>query len=276
MSIAASLVPDPEALFEEARRRQRRRQVRLLALAGAALAVGLAAYLVLAVTAHSSATGGSGVAAVAAAPRTRLVVVLVDVSGSMKATDVAPNRLVATQHALRLFLGRLAPDVKVAIVAFSDSAEVIAPPTTSRPVLLAALAKLTPISGTALGEGLVRAVDLATATLVREGVKPTHAGKLPAALVLVSDGAQNRGTVTPGQAARHALAAGVVIDGIALGTKNGRVKFGYGSYTNSVPVPPDPSEVQTVDGIAHGSTFLAPDGASLDNALVRLASGFNG
>jgi Ca-activated chloride channel family protein len=275
MSIAASLVADPEALFEEARRRQRRRQVRLLALAGAALAVGLAAYLVLAVTAHSSATGSRGAGAVAAAPRTRLVVVLVDVSGSMKATDVGPNRLVATRHGLRLFLGRLSPDVKVAIVAFSNSTEVIAPPTTNRQTLLAALAKLTPISGTALGDGLLRAVDLATATLARDGVKPTHAGKLPAALVLVSDGAQNRGTVTPAQAARHAAAAGVVIDGIALGTKNGAVKFGYGSSTNSVPVPPDPSEVRAVDGIAHGSTFLAPDAAALDNALVSLASEFN-
>src|SRR5579862_5986173 len=120
MAVVSPLVADPEALFQEARQRQRRRQLRLTALAAFAVVVGLGVYAVLAVTAHSSGTGSRAAGAIVAAPKTRLVVVLVDVSGSMRATDVAPNRLDAARQAIRLFLDRLSPRIEVALVAFSD------------------------------------------------------------------------------------------------------------------------------------------------------------
>ncbi len=265
---------EAEALFEEARRRQRRRRTRIAVVALAALAAGIAVYSVFAVTARSSGAGAGAGGRAGAVPHTRLVVVLVDVSGSMRATDVAPTRLDAARRAIRLFLDRLSPGIQVALMTFSDDARVVAAPTSDRKALLAALQTLGPLSGTALGDGLTSAVDLTASTLARHGIGRSTDGPLQAAVVLVSDGAQNRGTATPAAAARAAKAKGVTIDGIALGTKTGSVSFGVGGNysTTKVPVPPDPRDVRMVDEVTHGSTFIAPDAASLARAFTTLAA----
>src|SRR5579862_9010873 len=91
---------ETEALFEEARRRQRQRRTRIAAVALGALAAGIGIYAIFAVTARSSGTSAGAAGGAVAVPHTRLVVVLVDVSGSMRANDVAPTRLDATEHAI--------------------------------------------------------------------------------------------------------------------------------------------------------------------------------
>src|SRR5579884_1743987 len=121
------------------------------------------------------------------------IVFLVDVSGSMAASDVEPTRLSAAVNAMHSFLLRLPPRSKVGLVAFSAEPEVLVRPTRDRALLAEALSYLAPESGTALGDGLAAAVRLAVSSLARDGVRRVPGQYLPAAIVLESDGAQNRG-----------------------------------------------------------------------------------
>ncbi len=87
------------------------------------------------------------------------IILAMDVSGSMRATDVKPNRLVASQNAAKAFLADLPRHVRVGVVAFAGTAAVVQPPTLSRPDLTAAIDKFQLQHGTAIGNGI--AVSLA-------------------------------------------------------------------------------------------------------------------
>jgi Ca-activated chloride channel family protein len=162
------------------------------------------------------------------------IVLVVDVSGSMRATDVKPSRLDAAVQAMETFVQKLPKNVKIGLVAFSSTAEVLNGPTTDRTAIMNGLGYLSPEAGTALGDGLMTGVRLAVRSLAARGVRFENGRFLPAAIVLESDGAQNRGTVTPLQAAKYAKQHGIRIYGVALGTPHGTVDFGYGLYTNKI------------------------------------------
>jgi Ca-activated chloride channel family protein len=200
------------------------------------------------------------------------VVLLVDVSGSMRANDVQPSRLDAAVEAMRTFLGKVPKRVKVGLVAFSSSAEVLSAPTTDRETVNEGLGFLAPEAGTALGDGLKTAVQLVVSSLAKEGVQRDPVHGLPAAIVLESDGAQNRGQTTPIQAAELAKKAGIRVYGVALGTPNGKVQFGFGLYQNSIPVPPDPATVRAVSRITGGTSFTARDSDRLTTVYRDLGS----
>ena len=94
--------------------------------------------------------------AVISLPTTQETIILaMDVSGSMRATDVKPSRLVAPQNAAKAFLGRTARNIKVGIVAFAGSAQVVQPPTLSREDLVAAIDKFQMQRATAIGSAIV-------------------------------------------------------------------------------------------------------------------------
>src|SRR5581483_6207754 len=95
---------------------------------------------------------------------------------------------------------------------------------------------------------------------------------LPAAIVLESDGAQNRGTATPQQAASYAKKHGIRVYGVALGTPNGKVVFGFGVYQNSIPVPPDPATVRYVSRATGGQSFTAENAKNLISIYKTLGS----
>jgi Ca-activated chloride channel family protein len=174
------------------------------------------------------------------------VIFLADVSGSMRADDVKPSRLTPTQAAMQTFLGRLPKQVAVGLVSFSTSAEVVLSPTTDRGAARSAIEGLYPEAGTALGAGVDTAVKLAVNSLRTHGIRARPGHPLPAVVLLESDGAQNRGPLTPAQAASRAKAAGIRVDGVSLGTPDGAVAIGYGPSANSVPVPPDPATVAAI------------------------------
>jgi Ca-activated chloride channel family protein len=88
------------------------------------------------------------------------VVLLVDVSGSMRASDVKPTRIGAAQHAMDVFAGKVPKSVKIGLVSFSTGPDVLVPPTTDRDVLLEGIDLLSPNGGTALGDGLGVAVTV--------------------------------------------------------------------------------------------------------------------
>jgi Ca-activated chloride channel homolog len=200
------------------------------------------------------------------------VIFLVDVSGSMRANDVEPTRLDAAVSAMRTFLDRLPPKFKVGLVAFSSQPEVLAAPTRDRQLVRDALGYLTPEAGTALGDGLQAAVRLAVSSLAADGVQRTPGQYLPAVIVLESDGAQNRGYLQPLQAAQLAKAAGVRVYGVALGTPNGVVSFGFGLYINSIPVPPDPATVRLISSVTGGKAYTAQTANRLNDIYKTLGS----
>jgi Ca-activated chloride channel family protein len=216
----------------------------------------------------SDAGGGTA----AAVPKTRTVVLLVDVSGSMAATDVRPTRLEAMVRATRTFLDRLPKDVEVGIVAFSTSPQVELEPTTDRTAVTEALGRLGPMAGTDLGDGLAAATTLAEDTLRHDGVRVAPGHTAPAVIVLESDGAQNRGTLLPGQGALVAKRAGIRVYGIALGTPGGSVSFGASNSANTVPVPPDPATVRTITHVTHGRAFTARSAAQLAAVYGSIAA----
>jgi Ca-activated chloride channel family protein len=200
------------------------------------------------------------------------VVLLVDVSGSMRADDVEPTRLDAAVSAMRGFLDRLPQRFKVGLVAFSSEPEVLQPPTRDRQSVLDALGYLQPEAGTAIGDGLHVAVRQALASLASDGVQRKPKEPLPAAIVLLSDGAQNRGQLQPLQAAAEARKAGIKVYGVALGTPDGVVSFGFGLFVNSIPVPPDPQTIRAISRVTGGKSFTAQTASKLSSIYGTLGS----
>jgi len=262
---------DPEALIEEAKHHQRERRLRLALLVALVIVAAAGAYAAFAGgTKPSAGLTGSHVPLVTAANPT--VVLLVDVSGSMASGDIKPTRIVAVKAALRDLIVRLPKQSKVGLIAFSSTVQVNATPTRDRKAILTALSQLSPESGTALGAGLAAAVKLAVHSLDRDGVHRQSGQPLPAAIVLASDGAQNRGPLSPSAAAELAKAAGVRVDGVALGTPEGTVAYGDSTYRESIPVPPDPKTVQLIARLTGGRSFVAETSGRLDGIYRELGS----
>ena len=265
---------DPEMLFAEARRHRRHRWLKLAAAAAAVLAAGAGAYSVAGGgTGHLSTVHVLKNGVLTSVPQ-QTVVFLVDVSGSMRATDIRPTRLAATVAAMQTFLDRLPARFEVGLVSFSTTAKVVEAPTRNRPLLRQALSTLSPVSGTSLGDGLAAAVKLTVASLAQEGIRRAPGNDLPAVIILESDGAQNRGAITPLQAALQAKAAGIRVDGVALGTPGGSVTFGYGIYAkyHPIPVPPDPQTVAQIARVTGGEPFTAPSSNRLGTIFRTLGS----
>jgi Ca-activated chloride channel homolog len=200
------------------------------------------------------------------------VILVVDVSGSMRASDVEPTRLDAAVGAMRTFLEKLPPEFKVGLVSFSSEPEVLSAPTRDRQLVRETLGYLMPEAGTAIGDGLQVAVRLVQGSMARAGVVRRPGKPLPAAIVLMSDGAQNRGFLQPLQAARNAKAAGIKVYTVALGTPGGVVSFGFGLYINSIPVPPDPATMRLIANTTGGSTYSARSSERLSDIYKSLGS----
>ena len=202
------------------------------------------------------------------------VVLVVDVSGSMRATDVKPTRLAAAKRAMRSFLDRAPDTLRVGVVAFSDEAQVIVSPTAERESLVQGIELLGPGFGTALGDALARAVDLArTATGETGRTAPSpvkdEEGRSLASILLLSDGAQTRGLLSPGQGAQRAQTAGIPVFTIALGTDEGTILAGPPGQEQLIPVPPDR---ETLSAIAEYTGAEAFDAESAD-AVEKVYSG---
>ena len=193
-------------------------------------------------------------------PRNRAVVMLViDVSESMVATDVAPNRLAAAKDAGKRFADELTPGINLGLVEFAGTATLLMSPTTDRDAVKAAIDTLQPAERTATGEGIFTALQAIAATT---GVLGGGDGPPPARIVLESDGKETvpsepegpRGAFTAAHAAKD---QGVEISTISFGTPDGTVKIN----DQDIPVPVDDSTLQTISEISGGQAFHA---ASLD------------
>src|SRR5215208_4610570 len=162
-------------------------------------------------------------AAVDVARERASVVLVVDTSGSMRADDVKPTRLDAAREALLSFVDKLPKRFRVGLVQFSETPQVLVEPTEDRELFRQSVDFLFPGRGTALGDGLVTGVRLATDAVAEdpESAAPTQPGRTPspaAAIVLLSDGAQTTGLAEPLDAADAARRAGIHVYTVALGT----------------------------------------------------------
>ena len=209
---------------------------------------------------------------VLAAPVDRATVVLVvDVSVSMNAVDVAPSRLEAARAAIRKFVDRVPSQVRVGLIAFSDDPVVLASPTTDREELRAGIAALTPGYGTAIGDAVARGVELVQLSTGEAGAtsgEPKKSG----AVVLLSDGSQTRGILEPTQGADIARQAGIPVHTIALGTLQGTVTINRGGIDIVVPVPPDRQTLAQIAEMTGGTTFEATDADRLAAVYKQLGS----
>src|SRR5205085_2357755 len=146
------------------------------------------------------------------------------------------------------------PQFAVGIIAFSTEPNVVAPVTTDRSVTRAAINYLLPEGGTAIGDAIDAAVRLARN--VRRPLEKSADARAPtASILLMSDGAQRSGVLTPEDGAREAKTAGLRIYTVALGTPEGTVGFGFGAFQQTVPVPPDPDTLRRIAQITGGEFF---------------------
>jgi Ca-activated chloride channel family protein len=172
----------------------------------------------------------------------RTIMLAMDVSGSMRATDVKPNRIIASQEAAKTFVNALPRDVKVGIVSFAGTAAVVQAPTTSREDIIAAIDRFQLQRGTATGSGIV--LSLATLfpddeieiaqitgqrlmpkplgdTKPKKEFKPVEPGSYgSAAIIMLTDGQRTTGP-DPLDAAKMAAQRGVRVYTVGVGTTSG-------------------------------------------------------
>ncbi|MBS9532273.1 VWA domain-containing protein [Mycobacterium sp. M1] len=189
-------------------------------------------------------------------PRNRAVVMLViDVSQSMRATDVAPSRLVAAQEAGKQFADELTPGINLGLIAYAGTATVLVSPTTNREATKSAIDRLQLADRTATGEGIFTALQaIATVGAVIGGGDTPP----PARIVLESDGKETvpsnpdnpKGAFT---AARTAKDQGVPISTISFGTPYGYVEINE----QRQPVPVDDDSLKKIADLSGGTAYTA-------------------
>jgi Ca-activated chloride channel homolog len=214
------------------------------------------------------------------------VVLVMDVSGSMKAVDVEPTRLDAAKDSALTLVDNLPAKFQVALISFSNNVRTIVPPTTDRELIKQGLETLLADRGTAMGDAIVQAVDLAApveapdglAPQATPGARPTPAPAnrdqdKPAIIVLLSDGANSTGTADPIEAAYEAQGRGIPIYTIALGTQSGVVEVpDQQGRIRRVQVPPDEETLKEIADITEGKFFAAPTADDLESVWEDLGS----
>jgi Ca-activated chloride channel homolog len=177
------------------------------------------------------------------------VVLTMDVSLSMEADDVDPDRITAAKSTAKGFLTQLPPAFQVSLVSFARYADVVVPPTVNRRQVTKAIDRLQLAEYTATGDGIYAALDVVKQSL---GTTDAPSGKLPAMIVLISDGHRTAGR-SQVSAAWAAEAQGVPIYTVALGTEGGII-FNNGQ---PVSVPVEIDQLQQIADISGGKAYAA-------------------
>lgn len=199
--------------------------------------------------------------AVIAVPRDQAAVMLVlDVSGSMTADDLAPNRMEAAREAALAFVDALPDGTQVGVVSFSTQAAVQAPLTRDHQQVQRAIITLDPGGGTAIGDGLNLALD----QLAQR--PPNSAGEpAPARVIVLSDGESSLGA-EPLAAAEQAAVAQVPVDTVGIGQRGRTV------YVGDQPVRLDEATLQAMAETTGGSYFYAAESNDLARIYADLGS----
>ena len=213
------------------------------------------------------------------------VILAMDVSGSMRATDVEPNRITASQTAAKQFIADQPGSAKIGIVTFAGTAALVQPPTQNKEDLIAAIDRMQLQRATAIGSGILvslkaifpdvefdlrgsnprpesqrgaRALDPSKADK-KDPTKPVPPGSYnAAAIILLTDGQTTTGP-DPIEAARMAADRGVKVFTVGVGTPNGEV-IGFEGWSMRVRL--DEEALKTIANITRGEYFYA--GSAID------------
>jgi len=187
------------------------------------------------------------------------VVVAIDTSLSMQATDVAPDRLTAARQAAAAFVQRLPPRFAVGLVSFSGSASVVVAPTEDHAAVAQAAQSIALGPSTAIGEAVFVSLAAIASMPASDGPRP------PARIVLLTDGTNTVGRPV-GVAAAAASAAGVPVSTISFGTPDGVVRV----QGQSVRVPVDTVAMSDLARATGGSAFTAESGDQLASVYADI------
>jgi Ca-activated chloride channel family protein len=208
---------------------------------------------------------------VAAVRHEATVMLVTDTSGSMLATDIKPTRLAAAQAAGRTFTQKIPDEFRVGLVGISTRPQELVAPTTDHARVVAAINALKVSGATAMGDALKLAIDSARVP-VPDGLGGNR--RLPAAIVLLSDGASTRGS-DPIDVAAQAKKLKIPIYTVALGTKNGVLVHRdakTGAVTSTEKVPPDDLTLQDIAHDTGGEFFAAADAQKLTAVYANLGT----
>ena len=198
-------------------------------------------------------------------PRERAtVVIVIDSSLSMQATDVKPTRLDAAKQAAIDFVAQLPEKYNVSVVSMAGAAAILVPPTTAHGTVQNAINGIQLQESTAIGEGIATALR----ALQQAPKDPDNPNSIaPGAIVMLSDGSNTVGRA-PLQAAAEARTAKIPIYTIAYGTENGYVDLDG----NREPVPVDHEEMKEIAAATNGEYFAAATADQLKRVYQNIGS----
>jgi Ca-activated chloride channel family protein len=195
------------------------------------------------------------------------IMLAIDTSGSMAATDVTPTRLKAAESAARSFVEKLPKGLKIGLLSFNTNASVVASPTLDHEAVLTSIDTLQVGGGTATGEAIFQSLGAIAAL-----PKAADGKKAPGVIVVMSDGAPTigRNGESPQQTVQEATAAAkqanVPIDSIAFGTPTGTIEI----QGEVVSVPADPQTMQQIASGSGGKSFTAKSANQLNSVYEQI------
>jgi Ca-activated chloride channel family protein len=203
-------------------------------------------------------------------PKERATIMLaIDVSQSMAATDVTPSRLASAEAGALAFVKQLPAKLQLGLVAFSGTAQVLVNPTTDREQVNAAISNLKLGPSTAIGDG----IEASLAAIADSAKTQTgDASPPPARIVLLSDGETTKGTPND-TAVQDAISANVPVSTIAYGTQDGTLTI----QGQQIPVPVNTQALQSIAQSTNGAYYRATTGDELKKVYEGLGSsiGYN-
>jgi len=214
------------------------------------------------------------------------IVLAIDVSGSMRASDVKPNRIGAAQEAARKFIADQPASARIGVVSFAATASVVQPPTRDREAILASIERFQLQRGTAVGSGILvalktifpdvefdlrasnprgetKAVPLDSAKSAPKA-EPGSYGS--AAIILLTDGQTTTGP-NPIEAAKMAAERGVRVFTVGIGTTKGEI---LGSEGWSMRVKLDEDALKNIAQATHAEYFFADNSTDLTKIYESL------
>ena len=225
--------------------------------------------------------------------RDQTIILAMDVSGSMRATDVKPNRMVAAQEAAKAFVAGLPRSVRVGVVSFAGTAAVVQAPTVSREDVVAAIDRFQMQRATAIGSGLIlslatlfpdQGIDLSQIAgarampkspeerakdQARKPFEPVEPGSYTsAAVILLTDGQRTTGP-DPMEAAKMAAERGVKVYTVGIGTKAGET-IGFEGWSMRVKL--DEETLKAISTATRANYFYAGTAEDLKQVYQGLSS----
>lgn len=207
------------------------------------------------------------------------IVLAIDVSNSMMATDVAPSRLAAAQDAAKDFVEDLPEGINVGLVEFAQNARLVVQPTQDHGDVVDAIDSLALAPSTAIGEAVFTSLD-GIASVIGDDPRPAQTSgpgadddgdaagtTVPARIVLMSDGTNTVGR-SPEEAAQAAVQAGVPVTTIAYGTASGSVVI----QGETIPVPVDAASLSQLAEATGGTAYEAATGEELKSVYADIGS----